>query len=93
MSTKEQLIEEINQAPDFLIEEVLSFFLFLRLRLSERSNGHQYRSAASNQQTPMFLLKAREISQALSANSTETLPTDLAKNLDHYLYGALKTEG
>ena len=28
MSDKEQLIRELDQAPDFLVREVLNFFLF-----------------------------------------------------------------
>jgi hypothetical protein len=92
MGTKEQLIEEINQAPDFLVEEVLNFFLFLKLRLSERSNETQYTIEPSRNRTPTFLLRARKLSQDLTANPTEQLPADFARNLDHYLYGATKTE-
>ncbi len=33
MSTKEQLLKEIEQSPDYLIEEVLNFLLFVKLRL------------------------------------------------------------
>jgi hypothetical protein len=33
---KEQLIQEIEQAPDSLIEEVLNYLLFTKNRLSEK---------------------------------------------------------
>jgi hypothetical protein len=93
VSTKERLLNEISQAPDFLLEEVLTFFLFLKQRLSERNSEHQAISAPLNPKTPNFLLKAREIGQALSSSQADgLLPTDFAKNLDHYLYGAPKIE-
>ncbi|MEQ9233197.1 DUF2281 domain-containing protein [Coleofasciculus sp. E2-BRE-01] len=34
MSAREQLIQEIAQAPDFLVEEVLDFLLFTKSRKS-----------------------------------------------------------
>ncbi|MEA5419189.1 hypothetical protein VB712_08095 [Spirulina sp. CCNP1310] len=92
MSTKDQLIQEIDQAPDFLLEEVLNFFLFLKLRLSERNNLNEFVSSPSAHSTPTFLQKAQKISQQLSEHHTEKLPADFAKNLDHYLYGAPKVE-
>ena len=36
MSTKEQLLKEIEQSPDYLIEEVLNFLLFVKLRLKQK---------------------------------------------------------
>jgi hypothetical protein len=36
MQAKEQLIQEIEQAPDSLIEEVLNYLLFTKSRLSEK---------------------------------------------------------
>jgi hypothetical protein len=92
VSPKERLIHEISQAPDFLLEEVLTFFLFLKQRLSERSNGNQDLSAPVNHKTPSFLLKARKIGQDLSSSQADVLPADFAKNLDYYLYGAPKLE-
>lgn len=92
MSPRKQLIEEINQAPDFLLEEVLSFFLFVKLRLSERRNGTQTAIAPPSNKVPTFLRKAREINQELTSNPAQSLPTDFAKNLDHYLYGAPKLD-
>lgn len=32
MTAREQLLEEIEQAPDFLVEEVLNFLLFIKAR-------------------------------------------------------------
>jgi hypothetical protein len=35
MNEKEQLIKEIEQAPDFLVKEVLDFLLFIKSRTKE----------------------------------------------------------
>ncbi|KAB8316529.1 DUF2281 domain-containing protein [Tolypothrix campylonemoides VB511288] len=35
MTAREQLIQEIAQAPDFLVEEVLDFLLFAKARRSQ----------------------------------------------------------
>lgn len=37
MTTREQLIQEIDQAPDFLVEELLDFLLFAKIRRSQQS--------------------------------------------------------
>ena len=37
MSDREQLIKELDQAPDFLIHEVLNFLLFIKSRTNEIS--------------------------------------------------------
>lgn len=92
MSTKDQLMQEIDQAPEFLLEEVLNFFLFLKLRLSERAFTRPSVVATQANTAPSFLQKAQEISQQLSQDQVAVLPTDLAKNLDYYLYGAPKIE-
>jgi hypothetical protein len=35
MNEKEQLIKEIEQAPDFLVKEVLDFLLFIKSRTKD----------------------------------------------------------
>ena len=37
MTAREQLIQEIDQAPDFLVEELLDFLLFAKARTSQQS--------------------------------------------------------
>jgi Protein of unknown function (DUF2281) len=37
MATREKLIQEIAQAPDFLVEEVLDFLLFAKARRSQQA--------------------------------------------------------
>ena len=36
MSDKDQLIRELDQAPDFLVREVLNFLLFIKTNLRSR---------------------------------------------------------
>jgi hypothetical protein len=87
MSDKEQLIHELGQAPDFLVHEVLNFLLFIKTRTSEiPKQGSIQKTKESN--IPDFL---SFIDQVNSETPTETnIPKDLAKNLDHYLYGTPK---
>lgn len=48
--------------------------------------------AAAGQSARPFWEEILEISAAVPREEWEKLPTDLAVNLDHYLYGAPKTE-
>jgi len=87
MSEKEQLIKELEQAPDVLVREVLNFLLFIKTRTNE-SQQQELNQKAGESGTPNFL---SFIDQINSETPTETnIPQDLAKNLDHYLYGAPK---
>lgn len=91
MSTKEQLLQEIEQSPDYLIEEVLNFMLFLKLRLKQRLT-HNIHLETPPTQTNSILDMIDEITQEIPQNELDQLPTDLSKNLDHYLYGIPKIE-
>ena len=91
MTTKERLLREIESAPDFLLTQVLEFFLFLKQRLS--LNESRPKTAPSlNNAPPLFFQAAQEISSELANDSSPSLPTDFARNLDHYLYGFPKDE-
>jgi hypothetical protein len=82
MTAKDQLLQEIEQAPDFLIEEVLQFL------------RHAKADAAVTPPTQKPFWEAiAEISREIPMEDWETLPKDLSKNLDHYLYGSPKEEG
>jgi hypothetical protein len=91
MSVKQQLIQEIDTAPDFLLTEVLEFFLFLKIRLAQREE-----KATSPRSTyeprPMFLQVAQEINHELMDEDSSALPPDFSRNLDHYLYGFPKVD-
>ncbi len=89
MSDKEQLIHELDQAPDFLVREVLNFLLFIKTRINEIPKQESIQKT-KEANIPDFL---NFIDQVNAETPTETsIPKDLAKNLDHYLYGSPKEE-
>lgn len=92
MTTREQLIKEIEQAPDSLIEEVLNFLLFIKIRLKQRISDSQSQASPQNLPSQSFLDFIDSISLQIPAEEWEKLPSDLSKNVDHYLYGSPKSE-
>ena len=89
MSDKEQLINELDQAPDFLIREVLNFFLFIKTRTNEISKQEPIQKAEESN-IPDFLSFIDQVNSEIPAETN--IPKDLAKNLDHYLYGSPKEQ-
>ena len=89
MSDKEQLINELDQAPDFLIREVLNFFLFIKTRTNEISKQEPIQKAKESN-IPDFLSFIDQVNSEIPAEIN--IPKDLAKNLDHYLYGSPKEQ-
>jgi len=57
-------------------------------------SGPKDSTASSESPTDLkgMLEKIERIASRVPAESWENVPTDLAKNVDHYLYGAKKTE-
>jgi hypothetical protein len=92
MTTKEELIKEITQAPDFLIEEVLNFLLFIKNRFKQRTSENKTGDVTNNLSSPSFLNFVDDITNQIPQTEWEKLPSDLSKNLDHYLYGSPKSE-
>lgn len=93
MAAREQLLTEIEQAPDFLIEEVLNFLLFIKIRLKQKTLENQASVPSQTESIPSFLSLIEEISSQVPQEQWAKLPSDLSKNLDHYLYGSPKAEG
>ncbi|GCL42627.1 MULTISPECIES: DUF2281 domain-containing protein [Nostocales] len=54
MTTKEELIKEITQSPDFVIEEVLNFLLFIKNRFKQRTSESQTGDVSNNLSSPSF---------------------------------------
>ncbi|NCS26542.1 MAG: hypothetical protein GPI96_19540 [Microcystis aeruginosa BS13-02] len=79
MNTKERLLQEIEQAPDSLIEETLNFLL---------SAQSSYAKSESNVGEAILKL-LEEI--PLDNDDLEKLPIDLANQHDYYLYGIPKS--
>lgn len=92
MTTKEELIKEIAQAPDFIIEEVLNFLLFIKNRFKQRISELQTGDHTENLPEESFLNLVNDITNQIPQSEWEKLPSDLSKNLDYYLYGSPKIE-
>ncbi|HEY9646326.1 MAG TPA: hypothetical protein V6C88_08160 [Chroococcidiopsis sp.] len=93
MTTKERLIDELDDAPEELLEAVLSFVLAAKqtshaAQTSDFSEPHAPHPVAANGlQAVLDLLDALP---PLSPEELATMPHDGAENHDHYLYGAPK---
>jgi hypothetical protein len=48
MTNREKLIEEINQSPDFVVEELLDFLLFIKSRRNQVEDDVISESAAES---------------------------------------------
>lgn len=91
-SAKEQLVQELDQTPDFVVQEVLDFLLFIKVRLKHKGREEQPDSLQQSPSLPPFLQFVEEISAQIPTEEWAKLPSDLSKNIDHYLYGTPKDE-
>lgn len=91
-TAKEQLIQELDHTPDFVVQEVLDFLLFVKLRLKQKIRKEQPIRLEESLSLPPFLQFVEEISNQVPREEWEKLPKDLSKNIDHYLYGSPKDE-
>ena len=86
ITTKEKLIQEIEQSPEPFLEEFLDFILFAK---SRRHN--EFYSEVSEPYKPIWEIAA-ELVRDIPPDVLEKLPNDSAENHDHYLYGSPKKE-
>jgi hypothetical protein len=86
MNTKQKLIEEIEQTPDIIIEEVLNFLLFTKSKYQEKTTQNN----AQNNRSIWELFE--ETAENIPDEVLQQLPTDGAAQHDHYLYGTPKRE-
>ena len=91
MTTREQLLHEIENAPDFLLEEVLDFLLFTKNR--RQSSPRNKSLQTSNQDQSPIWESFEELAEQLPEDISATLPTDGAAQIDHYLYDLEKPYG
>ena len=89
MSERELLMLEIAQTPDTLVREVLNFLLFIKAQTNQ-DNFHN--SSSETSELPSFLNFIDQVNSEIPAEENAQLPTDLSKNIDHYLYGSSKQE-
>ena len=87
MNPKEQLLQEIQHSPELLIKEVLDFLLFARSRNYPFVEPKVLDKPTDQQPIWEF---AQELMQDAPPEELAKLPTDSARNHDHYLYGAPK---
>lgn len=92
INTREQLIQELDQTPDFVVQEFLDFLLFIKIRLKHKIREEQTTNLQLSPSLPSFLQFAEEISTQVPVEEWEKLPKDLSKTLNHYLYGSPKDE-
>ena len=79
-NTREQLIQELDQTPDFVVQEVLDFLLFIKVRLKHKIKDNQTADLQQSPSLPPFLQFAEEISAQISLEEWEKLPKDLSKH-------------
>lgn len=95
MTTREQLLLEISNAPDFLLEEVLDFLLFTKMRRQQPADLIKVDTVANQAvdqpQKPIWEA-FEEFADTLPEAAAAALPTDGAAQLDYYLYGSPKSE-
>jgi hypothetical protein len=91
-NAREQLMQELDQTPDFVVQEVLDFLLFIKVRLQHKIKESQTTDSQQSPKLPSFLQFVEEISAQIPLEEWEKLPKDLSKNVDHYLYGSPKDE-
>ncbi|ANV87615.1 MULTISPECIES: hypothetical protein [Cyanophyceae] len=87
MTEREQLIQELEKTPDILVGEVLDFLLFIKKKASQAIPQEKTQMVS---QTSPFLNFINQLETDLPVQEEEKLPSDFAKNLDHYLYGLAK---
>ncbi|WP_016951870.1 hypothetical protein [Anabaena sp. PCC 7108] len=85
MTVKEELIKEISQTPDFLIQEVLNFLLFINNRFKQRVSENKTGDFTDNLASQSFLNFIDDVSSQIPQSEWEKLPSDMSKNLDYYL--------
>ena len=52
MNSKEKLLQEIEQSPDFIIDEILNFLLFIRARYAQKQSESRSKILEKNQMNP-----------------------------------------
>jgi hypothetical protein len=86
MSTKEQLLQEIEKSSDDLLEEVLNFLLFTKQRKQTQSPFSSPSQETIEGKSKPIWESFSEFTENLPEEVTQYLPTDSASNLDYYLY-------
>jgi hypothetical protein len=92
MTTKEQLIAELEGVPEELLQQVLQFVLTSKEQAhtpQTASNSTTSNSVNSNSSKTIWEI-AEEITRDMTPEEIAQLPTDGAEQHDHYIYGTPK---
>jgi len=84
MSLKEELLREIETAPQSVIEEVFDFLLLAKIK------HHRQQSHLSSENSQSLGAFVEELVADLPEDILENLPSDSAEQHDHYIYGLPK---
>jgi len=84
MTIKEQLLRELETAPQPVIEEVFDFLLLAKIKHHRQQSDMQLEN---NQSLGEF---AEELVADIPEEVLNELPTDSAEQHDHYIYGVPK---
>lgn len=79
MTLREQLIRELETAPDQVVEQVFDFLLLAKMKHHRRE-----------EQPKPFGQFLEELVADIPQQVLDTLPTDSAEQHDHYIYGTPK---
>jgi hypothetical protein len=79
-NTREQLIQELGQTPEFVLQEVLDFLLFIKVRLKHKIREDQIADSQQSPSLPSFLQFVDEISAQIPNEEWEKLPKDLSRH-------------
>jgi hypothetical protein len=91
MNAREQLLQELDHAPDILVEKVLDFCLFIKNRPSIAQPEDQP-IPEHNSGLLSLLTNIQMIQAEVPAEEWQKMPRDGSINHDHYLYGSPKLE-
>jgi hypothetical protein len=91
MTAREKLIQEIAQAPDFLVEEVLDFLLFSKQRREQNISVSEPTTPSEQNSKPIWEI-FEKFTSILPEEVISRLPVDGSVQIDHYLYGTPKQE-
>ncbi|NBD17456.1 MAG: hypothetical protein GVY04_15350 [Cyanobacteria bacterium] len=84
MTIKEQLLRELETAPQPVTEEVFDFLLLAKIK------HHRSSSYEQSENTQLLGAFAEKLVADIPEEVLNELPTDSAEQHDHYIYGTPK---
>ncbi|NJR67152.1 MAG: hypothetical protein HC772_20485 [Leptolyngbyaceae cyanobacterium CRU_2_3] len=92
MTTKEQLLKEIEQASESLVEEVFGFLISVKARHNENDLVQPDPDPKRDRPSKPIWEIAQELTQDMTVEEIAQLPKDGAEQHDHYIYGIPKRQ-